>query len=149
MAKMLLALLLFACTVAHEPPAEPTKVLSAACATPALARGDQFELTVRIKSVADAELDVCIEQISARLRGASGEYRRLIYSRTTFDNPCPDRRQVSRDGEALVTLPVVVWNDAPEEDLAIDVLLGMRWPPEMTTTPSNARFELRATCERK
>jgi hypothetical protein len=133
------------CASVSGPPAHPAKVISALCATDSFKPGSAATLRFHITNSADTALDICMEQVAAYLRSPDGGYVRPLAARTTFDAACPERTHLPLGGHAVVALPIRISNDAPL-DAHIEGVLGIKWPPEMRTTPANARFELQVTC---
>jgi hypothetical protein len=123
--------LLLACSSTSGPPHDAAKILTASCVTPKIAPAATFDLAVRLTNAGNVSFDICIEQIGARVRSSDGSYVRPLAFRTTFDAPCPGRTHLPAGGEAQVTLPIFIWKDAPNAQLAVDAIVGVKWPPEM------------------
>jgi hypothetical protein len=121
-------------------------MLSLTCANSTVARGQNIELLFHLHNTRPTALDVCIEQVAARVRSSDGSYVGLLYWQTTYDAVCPGRTHLTAGGDFELKVPAFIPTGAPPGPLIIDVKMGLKWPPEIETTLENARVELIGSC---
>jgi hypothetical protein len=142
----LLLLLALGCASAARPPEHPSQMLRLTCANSTVARGQNIDLVFHLHNTSATALDVCVEQVAARVRSSDGSYVRLLNAQTTYDAACPERTHLTAGGEVELKVPAFIPTAAPRGPLLIDVRLGLKWPPEIEATAANARVDLFGRC---